>query len=125
MEFVPVEVPGGASAVSPGGETMTMPPAGNQAAAGAATPGDQDLLRWVGLGLVGLVLIGAVVYGATQKKLPPAPRSNGNLSADPRTRRLLVKLADLEDAFEAGQVDEESYTRQRSELYEAIKALPS
>jgi hypothetical protein len=32
-------------------------------------------------------------------------------------------LADLEDAFEAGEVDEATYQRQRAELREAIKSL--
>jgi hypothetical protein len=32
-------------------------------------------------------------------------------------------LADLEDAFEAGEVDEATYERQRAELYEELRSL--
>jgi hypothetical protein len=36
---------------------------------------------------------------------------------------LLTDLADLEDTYEAGQVDETTYERQRAEIYDALKSL--
>jgi hypothetical protein len=35
----------------------------------------------------------------------------------------LAELADLEDALEAGQVDEVAYERRRAEIYEELRAL--
>lgn len=123
MEFVPVEVPGTDPAANARAEAA--PPTGDQNVAAASTGGNQELLRWLGFGLVALAVAGAIVYGATRNRLPAAPGSAPSLSADPATRQLLAELADLEDAFEAGRVDEAGYTRRRSELYEAIRSLES
>ncbi len=123
MVFVPVDVPSDSSAASPGAEAA--PPTGSQSTAGTATTGNQELLRWLGFGLVALAIVGVIVYGATRKKMPAASRADANLAADPEARQVLAKLADLEDAFEAGQVDEAEYARQRAELHEAIKSLQS
>ena len=122
MEFVPVEVPD--TAAAPDGGAGAMPPAGGQNVAGTSTQGDQGLLRWLGFGLVALAVVGVVLYGATRSQPHPAAGSGTNLSANPETRKLLAELADLEDAFEAGRVDEAEYERQRAELHEAIKSLP-
>ena len=86
MEFVPVEVPGESPAAGSGAEAV--PPTGSQSTAGTSTRGNQELLRWLGFGLVALAVAGAIVYGATRKKLPATPRSDANLSArsrDPAT----------------------------------------
>ena len=117
MEFVPVEVP----AADQGAEQA--PATGTQTVTSTSTGGSQELLRWLGFGLVGLAVVGAIVYAASSNKLPPAPTSDPDLSADPEARRLLAELADLEDALEAGQVDEATYEHQRTELHEAIKSL--
>jgi hypothetical protein len=42
---------------------------------------------------------------------------------DPKARRLLAELADLEEGFESGQIDEATYQRERAAKYEALKAL--
>ncbi len=44
------------------------------------------------------------------------------MASDAKARGLLAELADLEDAFEAGEVDEFSYERQRAAIYEELKA---
>jgi hypothetical protein len=119
MEFVLVEVPanGQGEQIAPVSEDQTV--------AATSTRGNQELLRWLGFGLVVIVVTGAIVYGATRPSLPTSVTSAPALSADPEARRMLVKLADLEDAFEAGQVDEATYESQRAELHEAIKSLQS
>jgi hypothetical protein len=123
MEFVPVEVPD--TAPDPAGGAGAMPPVGGQNVAGTSTRGSQALLRWLGFGLVALAVVGVVFYGATRSQPPRAAGSVPSLSANPETRKLLAELADLEDAFEAGRVDEADYERQRTDLHEAIKSLQS
>jgi hypothetical protein len=44
------------------------------------------------------------------------------LASDARAQSLLADLADLEDAFEAGEVDGSSYERRRAEIYAELKA---
>jgi hypothetical protein len=117
MEFVAVGMPAVAPGVEQGAAT------GSQPAAVPSTQGTQELLRWFGLGLAALAVVGVVVYATSSNRLPPASTARPKLSADPESRRLLAKLADLEDAFERGNVDQASYERQKSELREAIKSL--
>lgn len=88
-----------------------------------AAGGNQGFLRWFGLGLVGLAVIGAVVYSLASRQPASGPASAPDLAADPKAQKLLAELADLEDAFEAGQVDEAAYERRRAEIYEMIKSL--
>jgi hypothetical protein len=90
-----------------------------------ATPikDDQDLLRWLGFGLAGLALVGAILYPLlTRQRRAPAQAAPA-LNANPQARRLLVELADLEEAYEAGRIDEETWQQQRAEKREAIKSL--
>jgi len=56
-----------------------------------------------------------------QRQLPAVPVSAP--ASNPQARPLLTELADLQEAFEAGQVDEETYRRQRAEKWEALKSL--
>ena len=42
---------------------------------------------------------------------------------DKEVRKLLHQLADLEDALEAGEVDEAAYERQRAEITKELKSL--
>jgi hypothetical protein len=107
------------------------PAGGEQNVAGAPTRGNQALLRWFGFGLAILAVIGALVYPAVSRQpalageTGPSPRlrSGQALAANPEARRLLAELADLEAAFEAGQVDGSTYEQQRAGKYEALKSL--
>jgi hypothetical protein len=54
--------------------------------------------------------------------MPPAATASA-LASNPQARPLLAELAGLEEAFEAGQVDEETYQRQRTEKWEALRSL--
>ena len=98
---------------------------GPSAAVGVGKPvtDNQGLLRVLGLGLAGLAVLGAVLYPllTAQRQLPAVPVSAP--ASNPQARPLLAELADLQEAFEAGQVDEETYQRQRAEKWEALKSL--
>jgi hypothetical protein len=123
MGLTPVEDTSGA------GQAPAMP-AGDQAAARvASTRGNQELLRWLGFALAGLAVFGAIVYALTPRRSSglagkrSVTASGPDLVRNPKARQLLADLADLDDAFEAGQVDEASYEQQRVEIYEALKSL--
>jgi hypothetical protein len=129
LEFVPV-------AGATGGLTASgsAAPSG-QSATGDSVQGNQALLRWLGFALAGLAVLGAVAYplAVRQTASARAPLSGPKLAADPKARPLLrstaseavADLAALEEAFETGQIDQETYERQRAEKYELLKAVRS
>lgn len=117
LEFQPMESESGEAAM-PGSSS-----AGEQGATPASTRGNQPLLRILGYLLAGLALVGAIAYVAAAKRPVAAPSSLRSLSSNPKARRLLSELAELEDAYGAGQVDEATYERQRAEKYEALRSL--
>jgi hypothetical protein len=109
---------------------------------------NQGLLRRLGFGLAGLVVLAAVLYplltvhplrspsdAVLRDRCAPGLPSVGSrppaaalptvaaLASNPQAHPLLAGLADLEEAFEAGQVDEETYQRQRAEKWEALRSL--
>lgn len=87
-------------------------------AAGPAVKDNQALLGILGAILAVAAAVAAVAYSlAGRRGRGPAPAA-----ASP-ARQLLAELADLEDAFEAGRVDEETYRRERAARQEAIKSL--
>lgn len=106
-----------------GGSTEGMPPSDSAAVPTAPTRGNQRLLLWVGFGLVLLAVGGAIVYPLATRRPASAAASASDVVRDPRARRLLAELADLEEGFEAGQIDEETYQRERAAKYEALKSL--
>lgn len=108
----------GASSAMPGTST-----AGAQGESAAAGRGHQKLLGWAGIGLVALMLIAAVVYPAASRPLAAVPARRPDLRREPRARRLVAELADLEDACEAGDLDQASYERRRSDIHRAIRSL--
>ena len=110
---------GGASA---GAATGGMSPSGEQEAAGS-TRGNQRVLLWIGVGLAGLAIVGAMVYSATGASPTTIHRARQSVISDPRAQRMLSELADLEEALEAGQVDEATYESRRTEVYGELKSL--
>ncbi len=114
MEFVPVEIDNAQAG---------MPPSSAQAGTGAATRGNQRLLLWIGVALAALTVVGAAIYPQVARRSAATPAPASSLASSPRARRLLAELADLEDAFEAGEIDEVTYERQRSEKREELKSL--
>jgi hypothetical protein len=119
IEFVPV-----AGATS-GQTALEAAAPGGQSVTGASAKGSQALLRWLGFALAGLAVLGAVVYPLAVRRTASArvPGSAPRLAANPKARPLLADLAALEEAFEAGQIDQETYERQRAEKYELLKAV--
>ncbi len=104
------------AAQAPAGQTVTNPP-------GEPLHDNQAGLRVVGMGLALLGALGAAVYAlAARRPAAPAPAAL-ELSGSPQARRLLAELADVEEAFEAGQMDEGAYRRERAARLEAIRAL--
>jgi hypothetical protein len=120
MEFV-VSAEGPSLSGSEGATApAAMPPA-----SGTASRGSQDLLLLLGFALTALAVVAAVIYPLATKPSSSAPTGEVDLAADPASRQLLSDLVDLEDSFEAGEVDEASYERQRTEKYEALKSSTS
>jgi hypothetical protein len=117
LEFIPVaEAPGDtgtAEGPASSGESMT----------GATPRGNQTVILWLGVGLAVLAVAGVVVYSMAAR--PPAAEAAGaaDLASNPEAQAQLAQLVDLEDAFEAGQVDEGDYERRRAEIYEEIRSL--
>jgi hypothetical protein len=116
MELVPVETESSTTAAG-------MPPASNQGAAGSAATGNQTLLLRIGFGLALLAVVGAMVYPLVVRRPAGAVPSTSSLAVNPKARPLLAELADLEDAFESGQIDEVTYERRRAEKREELKSL--
>lgn len=117
LTFIPVAGTAGSTGVA------GMPPASDQDAATASAQGSQKLLLWLGLGLAAVAVIGALVYPVVSKQPAPVPASTRDLSTNLKARPLLAELADLEEALEAGQLDEASYDRQRAAIREELKSL--
>jgi hypothetical protein len=115
MELVPVDTGSGTA--------VGMPPASDQGGAGSAATGNQRLLLGIGLGLAVLAVVVALVYPQLVRRPATAAGSASNLAANPKARPLLVELADLEDAFESGQIDEVTYERRRAEKREELRSL--
>ena len=91
---------------------------------GTIGPGVTD--RQGPVGRLGLVLAAAALAGVTGYALAVPPGSPGRpaaLEGDPRAGLLLAAVADLDEAFEAGQMDEETYRRERAARLDAIRAL--
>jgi len=87
---------------------------------------NQGLLRGLGFGLASLAVLGAALYPLlTTQRRPPAAAlpTVAALASNPQARPLLSELADLEEAFETGQLDDETYQRQRAEKWEALRSL--
>lgn len=117
MEFVPVAEAAGGQALE------STPPTGADSAGSVPAKSSQGLLRWIGFGLAALAVVGAAVSALATRRPAPDAVAGPNLAADPKVRRLLLDLAELEEAYAAGQVEEAAYERQRADLYEAIKSL--
>ncbi|HSR29887.1 MAG TPA: hypothetical protein VLY63_04915 [Anaerolineae bacterium] len=117
FEFVPVAE--AESSTSPEG----MPASSGQETTATSARGSQGTLLWIGFGLAALAVVGVVVYATAGTPLTGARTSAPDPASKPQVRRLVAELADLEEAFEVGLVDEETYERQRAEKVQELKAL--
>jgi hypothetical protein len=114
LAFTPVEGMG----LSPA--TGAMP--GGQATSSGSAVGSQGPLLWIGVVVALVAVAGGAVYAATNRRPGTRRQSIQGLASDARAQSLLADLADLEDAFEAGEVDGSSYERRRAEIYAELKA---
>lgn len=114
MELVPLAT----------GETVAGTMAGTESgAAGVSAGGNQGVLRTIGFVLAFLAVAAVVAYSFGTQSRVPRRRQAPDRSPDAGTRRLLFQLADLEEAREAGEVEEADYLRRRTEIYEALQSL--
>jgi hypothetical protein len=97
-------------------------PAGQASSSGSAI-GSQSVLLWLGVVLAAAAVAGVFVYTATTGRPSASRQARPGLSANPKARRLLHQLADLDDALESGEVEEASYERQRAEITKELKSL--
>jgi hypothetical protein len=108
FDLLPVETDVSGTATQPG-------------TSGPGVTDQQGLVGRLGLVLAAAALGGVIGYAiAARPGRAPAPEA---LESDPRARPLLAGVADLDAAFEAGEVDEETYRRERAARLDAIRAL--
>jgi hypothetical protein len=106
-----------------GGQTTTTMPGSSSVTSAGTTKGNQALLRWLGLGVLALAVVGAVVFSISKRERPATPTGAQHIQADPQARQLLRELADIEDAYEAGDLDRATYQRQKAAKYRALRSL--
>ena len=100
-------------------------PSGQGTSSGSAG-GSQGSLLWIGVILAMLTVAGAVVYAVTSRRPDSGRPARGRVVSDPgpefdpKARELIARLADLEDAYEAGEVDEADYVSQRMKLFREL-----
>ena len=89
-----------------------------------AEPGRSGLdPRWIALGLAALALAVGVIYPSLRRSGRPVTASEPARQAEARLSRLVQAIADLDDAFESGSMDEANYRRQRQALKGEALAL--
>jgi hypothetical protein len=79
--------------------------------------------KWIALGLAALALVGGLIYPSLRRSAKPVPADQPIELAEERLTRLLQAIADLDAAFEAGDVDEGGYRQQRQALKGEALAL--
>lgn len=102
------------------GDTLTLQFKG-AARTGAATTAPAGGLSTTGYVLIagGLVLLLAalaVAYSSLRRRQPAAAADEEALPCDDECEELLAAIADLDDLFDAGELDEETYRRRRQAL---------
>lgn len=92
----------------------------------------QDLLKWGALGVVVLMVVVGVSAPYFRKQRPPAaahptpprPTRAEREKAHQQHQQLLQAIADLDDQYDAGEIDQAVYQRQRADLKgRAVEAL--
>jgi hypothetical protein len=91
-------------------------------AAGGAAGGNQEILRLLGFALAGLAIVAVGIYALSARRPAAGMAAIPDLTVHARSRHLLAELADLEEAYESGQIDDASYERERATKYEALKS---
>lgn len=93
----------------------------------------QDMVKWGALGLVALIVIAGIStpyllkrrkVASTQAAPPRRPTRAEREKTQRQHQQLIQAIADLDDRYEAGEIDRAAYDRQRSDLKNrAAKAL--
>jgi len=117
LEFTPLADSSG----EPG--TGEMPASNGERMAGATPRGNQPLILWIGVGLAALTLLGAVVYPMVDRRPTASTASAADLASNPKAQGLLAELAELKDAYAAGQVDDATFEGRRAQIYEELRSL--
>lgn len=92
-------------------DNLTFEGQDSVAGSGSGDMLDQSLLRWVVLALGALAVLAAgAVYPSLRQKAVPVPVDD----PDTARQRLVLLLARLDEAFEAGELDETVYRQARS-----------
>jgi hypothetical protein len=79
--------------------------------------------KWIALGLAALALVGGVIFPSLRRPRTQVSPSEPADSAGVHLSRLVQAIADLDEAFESGRIDEASYRRQRQTLKSEAVAL--
>jgi hypothetical protein len=109
----------------PASEGVTVPGSmagAGETVAGGSAGGSQGTLRQIGWVLSFLAVGGVFVYAFATKGQARRRRAPDQ-AQDATSRRLLVELADLQEALETGEVDQADYDRRRAQIYEALQSL--
>lgn len=80
-------------------------------------------LIWVGAGVVGLALVVGIAYPIIRRRRAAVAVGSG-FGAEDERQALLMRIAKLDDEFEAGTLGEQEYQSRRSELKRRVAALP-
>jgi hypothetical protein len=115
LQLLPLEIEAG-QGLSGGTDT------GSQITA-AAPPGNQRLLRGLGLALAAMLVAAAAIYPIVTAQQDSGKTRRPDLMSSAQVRALVSDLAALEDAFGAGDIDEASYKQQRAAKHRALRAL--
>jgi hypothetical protein len=112
--------------VADAGTVSSMPGAEPAAPASTGGPSDnmQAALRGIGFALSLAAVAAALAYPAVTRRHAPARAPAPDLAANPRARTFLAEVVSLEDARDAGTVDDDEYERERARLYQALRSLP-
>jgi len=87
---------------------------------GPASSGGIPLLVWVGIAVVAVLLAAAVALRVIRRRSAPAVVEKDTAAQEDA---LLGELANLDDEFEAGRLDQETYLRQRGARKAELAAL--
>ncbi|MCK6624925.1 MAG: c-type cytochrome [Anaerolineae bacterium] len=104
-------------------DKLTFP--AEASAPGAVAPAgsvDQNLLRWIVIGL-GAAVIVFVAVGYPYLRPPSVDQESTTEDADLRRQKLLLMLARLDEVFEAGELDRQVYHRARAKYKAELAQL--
>lgn len=108
------------------GQTLELSLRGRPSAPGGAGPGISISNLAVGLGVLGLSLVATGLWWYRPWKRPEAEERAGEElkhAERPQLHMVLQEMADLDDEFEAGEIEEREYRRRRETLLQRALAL--